>query len=160
MILIMTGVILTIVGVISLISTILFYMGKKKREIDNIFSSDEMMKGMMNLRHFVDDNKSNFVDVFRALQDKNDPKGDEINLDSGRFFHPFRKKLFNNREKPRKWLLKHTLTIATIKFLIEIVDPLEKIKAAKIGVEHAAYIAKECQKIFKDELEKETNIKS
>jgi hypothetical protein len=46
------------------------------------------------------------------------------------------------------------MTIAPIKFLIEIVDPLEKIKATKVEVRHAGYVAKECKRIFKDELEK------
>ena len=160
MISIANGIILTIVGVIMLILTLIFYGNKKIKEIDDIFSSDEMRKGMMNLRHFVDDNGLKFDDVFRDLRANNDLKGDEISLDSGRVFHPFRKKLFNKNGKPKKWLIKHTMTIAPIKILIEIVDPLEKIKAAKIGVDHAAYVAKECQKIFKDELEKEINIKS
>ena len=151
MIMILATATIAIIGVITLISTIYFYMSKKKQEIDDIFSSDEMRKGMMNLRDFVEDNKTNFEDVFRELLDKRNQKGDEISLESGHFFHPFRKKLFNKRGKPRKWLIKQTMSISTIKFLIEIVDPLEKIKAAKVGVEHAGYVAKECIILFKDE---------
>lgn len=85
-----------------LILTLIFYANKKITEIDDIFSSDEMRKGMMSLRHFVEDNKTNFEDVFRDLLDKRDQKGNEISLESGYFFHPFRKKLFNKRENPRK----------------------------------------------------------
>lgn len=124
------------------------------REIDNIFSSDEMRKRMMGLRDFVEDNKSNFEEVFRDLLDKKYPKGKEISLDSGNFFHPFEKKLFNDRGEPKEWLIKRTMNVGTIKFLIEIVDPLEKVKADKYEVKHADYIAKECRRIFKKELEK------
>jgi hypothetical protein len=149
---IVTGVIIAIGVVIGLIFEWIAYRNKKIGKIEDIFSSDEMRKGMMNLRHFVDDNKSNFVDIFRDLLNKNNPKGDEISLDSGRFFQHIKKKVFNNREKAKNWIIKRTMNIGTVKFLLEIVDPLEKVKAEKGKVKHADYIAKECRRIFKDEL--------
>jgi hypothetical protein len=94
MILLITAIILAVVGVVGVGFKLFLDWNEKIREIDNIFSSDEMRKGMMNLRHFVDDNQSNFEDVFRELLDKRDQKGNEISLDSGHFFHPFRKKTF------------------------------------------------------------------
>ena len=46
------------------------------------------------------------------------------------------------------------MNIGTVKFLLEIVDPLEKVKAEKSKAKHADYIAKECRRIFQNELEK------
>ena len=118
------------------------------------FSDDTMREGMMDLRYFKEKNKPDFLMTFVNLWNDNYSEFKKISLASGRFFHLLKDNIFNIFDEIDDAFIKQVVHIEYVTFLLEIVDPLEKVKAELLNTEYDENIAKECRRIFKDELEK------
>ena len=153
------GVIISLVmGVLNMFK--MFDFERKRQEFEVLmkikdgFASDEMRKGMMELRKFErDHNWEDFVGFFVRLWDSDDPKSKEINLDSGRFFHHFRDNVFGLLDKIDDTFIKRAVHISQVELLLDVVDPIERKKAELYDTKYDENVAKECRRIFWDELE-------
>ena len=123
-------------------------------EIKDVFASDEMREAMTRLGNFRRDNPFTFPDIFSAMLKDGKLEANQIKRDSGKYFHHFENKVFGSFKKTTDEFIKRALYITQVELLLDVVDPLEKVKAKFLNTEYDENIAKECRRIFKDELEK------
>lgn len=124
------------------------------KDIKDGFDSDEMREAMTRLGNFRGNNPSTFVEIFSKMLKNGDPEVDQIKFDSGKYFHHFHSKVFGRFEKIDDAFIRRAVYISQIQLLLDIVDPIEKTKAKLLNTQYDENIAKECRRIFKDELKK------
>ena len=124
------------------------------KDIKDGFDSDEMRKAMARLGQFRRNNPSTFIEIFSGMLNNGDPEGDQIELDSGKYFHHFHSNVFGRFEKIDDAFIRWAVYISQVELLLDVVDPLEKEKAKYNKTKYDESIAKECGRIFKNDLEK------
>jgi hypothetical protein len=124
------------------------------KDIKDGFDSDEMRNSMTRLGNFRRSNPSTFIEIFSGMLENENPEGNQLKHDSGNFFHHFHSNVFGRFEKIDDTFIRRAVYISQVQLLLDVVDPIEKTKAKLLKTEYDENIAKECRRIFEDELEK------
>ena len=128
---------------------------EERKKIDKVicgFDSIEMRKGMMRLGDFKREYPSTFLEIFAEKLKNKDFEARELSLDSGAYFHHFRNNVFRRFEDVDDKFIKSVVYISQVELLLDVVDPIEKTKAKLLNTQYDENVAKECRRIFKDEL--------
>ena len=84
---------------------------------------------MMDLGYFKEKNTSDFLERFVNLWNNDYHEAKKISLASGRYFHHIESNVFEVSENANDEFIKRAIDVTQVRFLLEIVNPIEKVKA-------------------------------